>query len=163
MKYDLINVNISSALTLLVPGQVPGTGHTHCGIGQGIGPAGVPVKRPVAHHTWRADINVTFSESLHAVTCNLRSTQCFLTALWLTLLPVERGSAAYLSSVLLCSYFWNIHLCTSSIFPSSFWGIQQMTPVKSNQAKVNSIYVSIPYYYAHFEISHILLEIKHKN
>lgn len=39
-------------LTCFVPGQVPGAGHTHCGVGPPVRPAGVFIERPVAHKSW---------------------------------------------------------------------------------------------------------------
>lgn len=38
--------------TFMVPRQIPWTWNTDCGVWNSIGPAGVVVKRPVAHQVW---------------------------------------------------------------------------------------------------------------
>ncbi len=68
LSRNVINVNVTfpSSLTFLVPGQVPGAGHTHCSIGQCIRPAGILIKCSVAHKTWKTTINVKVSTALLA-------------------------------------------------------------------------------------------------
>ncbi len=68
LSRNVINMNVKfpSSLTFLVPGQVPGAGHTHCSIGQCIRPAGILIKCSVAHKTWKTTINVKISTALLA-------------------------------------------------------------------------------------------------
>ena len=52
----------ASTFTFVVPGQVPGTGHTDGSVGESIGPAGIHVKGPVTHNTYRKQLqNISLS------------------------------------------------------------------------------------------------------